>query len=137
MQWTKGKNAGFSLAAKEKLYLPVDENGVNVKQQQADENSLLNTTKKLIALRKSNKSLCANGEIEFLNTKYNGYPLVYKRFYGSDEFIICINPTDKEQTFEYNFASCEIKMKNKDITVTDSGITLPPVSYIIVKTNKK
>ena len=137
MQWTKGKNAGFSSAEKEKLYLPVDENGANVKQQQTDENSLLNTTKKLIALRKSNKSLCANGEIEFLNTKYNGYPLVYKRFSGSDEFIICINPTDKEQTFEYNFASCEIKMKNKDITVTDNGITLPPVSYIIVKTNKK
>ena len=39
MQWKKGKNAGFSDGAKELLYLPVNENGVNVEEQLADENS--------------------------------------------------------------------------------------------------
>ena len=47
MQWKKGKNAGFSDGAKELLYLPVNENGVNV------ENSLLMKILCLIKLRNS------------------------------------------------------------------------------------
>ena len=53
MQWKKGKNAGFSDGEKELLYLPVNENGVNVEEQLGDENSLLNKVKELIALRKT------------------------------------------------------------------------------------
>ena len=75
MQWTDGKNAGFSEADAGKLYLPVDEHGVNVAEQLADDNSLLHTMQKLIALRRSSPALCADGEIEFVNRRHNGYPL--------------------------------------------------------------
>ena len=51
MQWTKGKNAGFSTSAPDKLYFPVDtENGkLTVEAQQGDQNSLLSYTRKLTA----------------------------------------------------------------------------------------
>ena len=104
MQWKNGKNAGFSEADSDMLYLPVNENGVNVESQAADDNSLLNTMKRLIALRKSEKALSADGKIEFLNRRYGGYPLIYKRTAEDSEYIICINPSGKNQEFEYDFS---------------------------------
>ncbi len=133
MQWNGGKNAGFSNCDKEKLYLPVCENDVTVEDQIKDENSLLNLTKKLIGIRKSSQALCADGEIEFINRKYNGYPLVYTRTYGDEKYIICINPTDKKQEFDYEFENYEIVMKNDDIIVERDKIILKPISFAIIK----
>ena len=66
MQWTKGKNAGFSTSAPDKLYFPVDtENGkLTVEAQQGDQNSLLSYTRKLTALRHSAKALDNEGRLE-------------------------------------------------------------------------
>ena len=88
MQWCKGKNAGFSTGKAEDLYLPVQEDRENVADQLADENSLLNTVKALIRLRKASPALSATGDLEFLNRENNGYPRVYRRS-GSDGSYIC------------------------------------------------
>lgn len=133
MQWKKGKNAGFSQTDEKNLYLPVNENGVNVQQQKEDETSLLNTLKKLIALRKSSSALAADGGIEFLNRKYNGYPLVYRRTSNEEEFIIAINPTDKVQEFEFNFERYAAIMHNKDVILKNDRIIMPPVSCSLIK----
>jgi len=59
MQWSDGKNAGFSDAAADSLYLPVIDEGqyryqqVNVAKAEDDENSLLNRLRKLVAVRKA------------------------------------------------------------------------------------
>ena len=115
------------------LYLPVEENGVNVEDQLKDEKSLLNVTKSLIALRKSSNALSNEGDIEFLNRKYNGYPLVYKRSGTDGEYLICINPTDKKQDFAYNLENAEIVMQNDNAAISHSEIVLMPVSYGILK----
>ena len=135
MQWTSGKNAGFSDCDKEKLYLPVEEDGVNVEDQLKDENSLLNVTKKLIKLRKSSNALSNEGDIEFLNRKYNGYPLIYKRTGTDGEYLVCINPTDKKQDFAYNLKGAEVVMQNDNAVITDDEIVLMPISYVILKLN--
>jgi maltose alpha-D-glucosyltransferase/alpha-amylase len=133
MQWSRGKNAGFSTGKAEDLYLPVQEDGVNVEDQLADEHSLLNTTRKLIALRKSSHALSAEGEIEFLNRRYNGYPLIYRRSGSDGSYLICINPTDREQTFDWELAGAQILMENSAAQVSDKAIRLAPVSYAILK----
>ena len=135
MQWTSGKNAGFSNCDKEMLYLPVEEGGVNVEDQLKDENSLLNVTKKLIKLRKSSNALSNEGDIEFLNRKYNGYPLIYKRTGTDGEYLVCINPTDKKQDFAYDLKNAEVIMQNDNAIITDDEIVLAPISYVIVKLN--
>ena len=133
MQWCRGKNAGFSDGKAEDLYLPVQEDGVNVADQLADENSLLNTTKKLIHLRRSSHALSADGEIEFLNRRYGGYPLVYRRSGNDGSYLICINPTDREQDFTYPMGDAQVVMENSSVRINPHGIHLAPVSFAIIK----
>lgn len=134
MQWKRGKNAGFSEGKAEDLYLPVNESGENVEEQMADENSLLNTVKKLIALRKSTPALSALGEIEFLNRNYGGYPLVYTRSDKDEKYLICLNPLEKNAEFEMK-ASGEVIMQNKSVELLEDKVILPPTSYAIIKLN--
>jgi maltose alpha-D-glucosyltransferase/alpha-amylase len=71
MQWTSGRNAGFSDANPQELYFPViidpkyHYENVNVEAEQANANSLLWWTKRMIALRKRHQVL-GRGSIEFL-----------------------------------------------------------------------
>ena len=55
MQWSRGKNAGFSEAQASRLYLPVDPDSQkpNIEQQAKQDDSLLNKVKNLICFRKS------------------------------------------------------------------------------------
>ncbi len=133
MQWKKGKNAGFSEADSDKLYLPTDENGVNVSEQAANEDSLLNTTKNLIALRKSSRALSASGAVNFVNRRCNGYPLLYERIWESEKYLICINPTDNKQCTEYKIGDFEIALSNGEVSAKDGKITIDAVSYGILK----
>jgi len=132
MQWNKGKNAGFSDAAKEELYLPVTDDGINAEEQMEDESSLLHTMKRLIALRKSSQALSADGEIEFLNRKYGGYPLVYQRTGKDGTYVICINPTDRPQEFACDLNSAKVVMENDKIAIEETKFTLSPISYAII-----
>jgi maltose alpha-D-glucosyltransferase/alpha-amylase len=71
MQWSSDRNAGFSRANPQKLYLPViidpeyHYESVNVEAQQGNASSLLWWMKRLIALRKQFKAF-GRGTIEFL-----------------------------------------------------------------------
>jgi len=71
MQWTGDRNAGFSRANPQKLYLPViidpeyHYEAVNVEAQQNNPNSLLWWMKRIIDLRKRFKAF-GRGSIEFL-----------------------------------------------------------------------
>ncbi len=72
MQWSQDRNAGFSRANPQKLYLPViidpeyHYETVNVEAQNQNPHSLLWWTKRMIALRKRYKAF-SRGGIEFLN----------------------------------------------------------------------
>ncbi len=134
MQWNDSKNHGFSTADADKLYLPVDESAdaPTVMAQINDENSLLNTTKKLIAIRRASKALSAEGSIEFKNRKYGGYPLVYERSCGDEKYIICINPTDKAMDYDID-ADFGVVYENKELGINGKTIQLKPVSAAILK----
>lgn len=107
MQWDKGVNAGFSNAAADQLYLPIDPRATdnNVEEQSRNSGSLLNLTKTLIKLRKENKALGNTGEIDFIYAADHTYPLVYTRKAGDEEFLIAINPSGKN-------ANAKIKLEN-------------------------
>lgn len=132
MQWSDGKNAGFSDADAGALYLPVDAHGENVAAQLRDDASLLNTTRKLIALRKSSPALCADGEIEFLNRKWGGYPLVYRRSSHDESYLICINPLARTEHYPIG-EGLTCVMSNQPVEIIDGVLTLSPLSYSIFK----
>lgn len=97
MQWTKGKNAGFSTSDPKDLYFPVDtENGkLTVEAQQNVKGSLLEYTRQLTALRHSTKALDNDGDWKLLNSVEHSYPMVYERTAGSERYVVVLNPSGK------------------------------------------
>ena len=97
MQWDRSDNAGFSTAAAEKLYIPLDpdQNRPTAKAQMNDPDSLRSEIKKLIAIRQSHPALQSLGEIEFLCDGAPGKPLAYVRSSEGERILVVINPTDE------------------------------------------
>jgi maltose alpha-D-glucosyltransferase/alpha-amylase len=93
MQWSPDRNAGFSRADPQRLYLPpimdpvYGYEAVNVEAQQRDPSSLLHWTKRMLATRKASHAF-GRGTLEFLRPG-NRKILSYLRQYG-DEAILCV-----------------------------------------------
>ena len=93
MQWSPDRNAGFSRADPQRLYLPpiMDPvygfEAVNVEAQQRDPSSLLAWTKRMLATRKTSRAF-GRGSLQFLRPG-NRKVLAYLREYG-DEAILCV-----------------------------------------------
>ena len=114
MQWTSGKNLGFSTASADKLWLPVDSatNAPTVESNEKDKFSLLNRVKKLIALKHTEPALAAYAEFTPLYAKTNTYPFVFSRANGKDVLLVIMNPIAKTSTATF------------DINIKTSGFTL-------------
>ena len=142
MQWTPDKNLGFSTASPDKLYLPVDPapDAPNVESQESDPNSLLNRTRKLIALRKNEPALANYAEFVPIYAERNAYPFVYARAAGDDVVLVMLNPRAEtsDATFTVNvpfrrtklLMGDKFKIQHKGNSVT---INMPGQSYAIIK----
>ncbi len=95
MQWSPDRNAGFSSANPQKLYLPVNIDpayhyeSINVEAQQDNPHSLLSWMKRLIALRKQYKAF-GRGTLEFLQPP-NQRVIVFIRRYEQESILVIAN----------------------------------------------
>ena len=95
MQWSSDRNAGFSRANPQKLFLPViidpeyHYEAVNVEAQQNNPSSLLWWTKRLIALRKRFKAF-GRGTLRFLRPA-NPKVLAFVREYADERILVVAN----------------------------------------------
>ncbi len=95
MQWSSGKNAGFSEANPQRLYLPtvVDPEfhaeAINVEAQQANSSSLLWWTKRIIAKRKEHR-LFGRGSIDFVAGD-NARVLAFVREHEGEAMLVVAN----------------------------------------------
>lgn len=98
MQWTNGKNAGFSTCEPENLYLPIDtdNNLLTVETQEKDPNSLLNYVRQLIQLRKDHKAMGNTGNWTYIGNVEQPYPMVYKRDADGETFVVVLNPSSRK-----------------------------------------
>ena len=93
MQWSPDRNAGFSRADPQRLYLPpimdpvYGYQAVNVEAQSRDPSSLLAWMRRMLAVRKSSQAF-GRGRLCFLNPG-NRKILAYLREHG-DETILCV-----------------------------------------------
>src|SRR5258708_920733 len=93
MQWSADRNAGFSRANRQRLYLPVVTDpeyhyeSVNVEAQAQNPHSLLSWMKRLIALRKRHRAF-GRGTLELLRPE-NRKVLAFVRRYESEQ-ILCV-----------------------------------------------
>ena len=142
MQWNCNKNLGFSTADASALYLPIDPdaNAPTVESEEKDENSLLNKTRRLIALRHNEPALANYAEFVPLFAEDNTYPFVYARANGDNVVIVMLNPAGRESsaTFDVNVPFTNTKLLAGDNVVLENTngkvtITMPAQSYSIVK----
>ena len=93
MQWTADRNAGFSRANPQQLYLPTIQDpvhgyeAINVEAQQSSPSSLLNWIKRMVAVRQRHQ-VFGRGEIELLYPR-NRKVLAYIRRLD-DEVVLCV-----------------------------------------------
>lgn len=103
MQWDSTKNAGFSSAAPQELYIPIDPapDRPTVSSQEKDKASLLNHVRTLIDMRKNNEALGADGAFVPIYAKPGRYPFVYMRRRGHKRFLIAINPAARKAEISF------------------------------------
>jgi len=109
MQWSPDRNAGFSRANPQRLYLPVivdpeyHHETVNVEAQQSNPSSLLWWTRRLIALRKRFKAF-GRGTIEFLYPD-NRKVLAFIRRYENECILVIANLSRFSQYVQLDLSS--------------------------------
>ena len=95
MQWSADRNAGFSRSSPQKLYLPITSDPeyhyetINVEAQQANPNSLLWWTRRIIEQRKQYKAF-GRGTIRFLHPE-NRRVLAFYRQYEQENILVVAN----------------------------------------------
>ncbi|HEX2152462.1 MAG TPA: maltose alpha-D-glucosyltransferase [Acidimicrobiia bacterium] len=111
MQWSPDRNAGFSRANPQRLYLPVvtepeyHYEALNVEAQQANSSSLWWWMKQMIAQRKALAPL-AGGDIRFL-TPDNPKVLAFERTLGEETVLVVANLSKRTQAVEIDLSHHE------------------------------
>lgn len=142
MQWSTAANLGFSTANAEKLYLPVDtaKDAPNVASEEKNPNSLLNKTRRLIALKHTEPALANYAEFIPLFAKENTYPFIYARAKDKNVVLVLLNPSGKNTTaeFELNIPySKTVLLAGKDLKLAKKGnkitVNMTGQSYSIIR----
>ncbi len=141
MQWSPDRNAGFSKANAQKLYLPVIIDSeyhfetVNVENQSRNPSSLLWFTRRTLAVRRQFQAF-GRGSIEFL-TSDNTKVLAFLRQYEDETILVVANLSRYCQAVQIQmpdrvgFSVHEVFSENRfpDIAETPYGVTLAPHSF--------
>ncbi|MCW2526126.1 MAG: putative alpha amylase [Pseudonocardiales bacterium] len=125
MQWNDTKNAGFSTATPDALYLPIDPSPdrPTVAAQLNDPDSTLSLVKALIALRRATPALGGRSPITVLNASY---PFVYMR---GDTHLVVINPRRDEAGFDLSNALSAKALLSHGVTIDGSRIFADGFGY--------
>ncbi|MDH4161601.1 MAG: maltose alpha-D-glucosyltransferase [Nitrospirota bacterium] len=134
MQWSADRNAGFSQANPQRLYLPViidpeyHYEAVNVDTQERNTSSLLWWMKRVIAMRKRYKAF-TRGETEFAASD-NPKVLAFVRSFGDERILVVINLSRFSQMVELDLAAysghvpIEVFSQNRFPLIKDSPYVL-------------
>src|SRR5213596_3594992 len=108
MQWSPDRNAGFSRANPQQLYLPVTIDpeyhyeAVNVENQQKNLSSLLWWTRRVVAMRKNFKAF-SRGSLEFLYPD-NPKVLAFLRRWENEIILVVVNLSRFAQSVELDLS---------------------------------
>ncbi len=140
MQWTSGKDAGFSTAAATWLPIPASYKQVNVAAESAQPGSLLNWYKRLIALRSQIPALYRGNNIMVDRSDPNVLSYLRQLPGQANAVLVAINFTAQPHTVSYHLRDQGIKTSTAhallrdqavDQTVNLHHLTLPPFAVFI------
>lgn len=131
MQWDDSVNAGFSTAAPQRLYIPLDPapDRPTAAAQMQTEGSLWREVQKLIAVRMAHPALQSEGKIEFLYAEENAYPFVYLREDEGERILVALNPSGRDVSCELTVdARGEIIYSHHGTACWGNGILYVPAA---------
>ncbi|SHJ36706.1 maltose alpha-D-glucosyltransferase/ alpha-amylase [Tangfeifania diversioriginum] len=111
MQWSADRNAGFSSAEPQRLFLPIIFNHdyhyetVNVENHEKNPTSLLWWMRRVIAKRKQYRAF-SRGDIQFIDTS-NSKILAFTRTYNDEKILVIINLSRYSQQAELDLSEYE------------------------------
>jgi maltose alpha-D-glucosyltransferase/alpha-amylase len=130
MQWSPDRNAGFSRADPQRLYLPPIMDAVygypstNVEAQSRDASSLLSWTKRMLSVRKTTRAF-GRGTRKFLRPG-NRKILAYLREFGDDVILCVANLSRSAQPVELNLSAFKGRVPVEMLGRT----TFPPIGEL-------
>jgi maltose alpha-D-glucosyltransferase/alpha-amylase len=142
MQWSPDRNAGFSLANPQKLYLPLildpeyHYESVNVETQRSNTSSLFWYMKRIISIRKKFKTF-GRGSLKFVNVE-NPKVLAFTRTYEEETLLVVVNLSKFSQAAEVDlltykgYVPVDVFSKNRFPVIKEDGsyfFTLAPYSF--------
>jgi oligo-1,6-glucosidase len=114
VQWTAGKNAGFTTAKEPWFLINPNYKTVNVAAAEKDPNSILNYYRTLLKLRKENP-IIIYGKYKLLQ-KYCSKMFIYERTYEEKRLLVAVSFTDKPFKFKaplkYDLANSKLLVSN-------------------------
>ena len=138
MQWDDSKNAGFSTADADKLYIPIDPDTSRptAKAQMEEVDSLRAEVKKLIAVRQAHKPLQNLGDIEFISYGSKVKPLYYIRSFENEKILVVINPSNDAQEISLKHKVSDMVYSfGKEAEIKDNCIKINEVSVLFAFVN--
>jgi len=130
MQWTPDRNAGFSRADPQRLYLPpimdpvYGYEAVNVEAQERDRSSLLHWMRRMLRVRSSSRAF-GRGTLRLLRPG-NRKILAYLRQYG-DETLLCVaNLSRSAQAVELQLG----EFKGRVPVEMTGDVAFPPIGEL-------
>ena len=131
MQWNQGENLGFSAAAADQLYLPVDPNPGDsiVEIQEADPDSMLNHIRRVLAVRKEYADLGNYSPFKPYYVEKGDRLFAYKR----GEMLLAVNPgleqkklaLDGEYEVAFTFGEAAVNGEKLDVSAQSFAILKP------------
>jgi alpha-glucosidase len=139
MQWTPGKNAGFT-TGKPWLPIPLSYKTHNVETEVKDQSSVLSFYRQLLALRHTEKALL-DGDYVTLSTD-NPDVYTYLRKYMDEAVLVVLNMTGKDQKVRLDLSPLGFKAAKLSVlalsyhnppTGMSGGLPMEPYSVFIAK----
>lgn len=134
MQWTGGKNAGFTTGEPWMMLNPSYKQ-INVEAQEQNQNSVLNFYRKVIALRKDN-DIIKNGSFR-LHMEKDQNILCYERIYNSKSILVLCNFRNKSAKCKLlgNLSGSKLLLCNYDNPPSYESEVLRPYEALVVELN--
>jgi len=123
MQWDSSPNSGFTTSTKPWLPIPPTASTYNVETEKKDPNSIFNTYKTLLALRRSEPAL-RNGDYTSVDEN-NPYVFSFLRRSKGSTILVSLNMSAEPRTVSINLAKKVVNENGGDVRLTGTtGIPL-------------
>lgn len=130
MQWDDTRNHGFSEADPSQLYLPMDdgEGAPTVTEQQKRKDSLYNTVRELLGIRRKMNAFAQHDNLEIMIAENGRRSFAYRR----GELLMVCNPSDRVETLAVDAAGAAPIFVIGSVDIDSAGCMLGTQSFAIL-----